>query len=86
MTGILGYGYEEFRARLEETFTDGMTWDLFLGGKIHIDHRRPLASFDPKDLLEVRKAWALTNLRAMWPEANLQKLKDDRAVIAQLAA
>lgn len=81
MAGILGYDYEAFRAHIESTFTHGMTWDLFLSGQIHIDHRIPLALFDQTDLVSIRAAWALSNIRAAWPEDNIRKLSADRALL-----
>jgi len=82
MVALLGYDCAAFRERIEDTFTAGMSWDLFLKGDIHIDHEIPLASYDPLDVDQVRMAWSLSNVRAAWPEDNLAKLKDDKRVIA----
>lgn len=74
---VLGYTVEELRAHLERQFLPGMSWDNM--GKWHIDHIVPLASFSftgPEDP-EVRRAWALTNLRPLWAHDNHIK-KDKR--------
>lgn len=69
----LGYSIIELRAHLEGLFTDGMNWDQFNAGKIHIDHRRPLASFDLSDPAQVLSAWSLSNLQPLWARDNLSK-------------
>ena len=70
---LVGYDVDQLRRHLERQFCDGMTWNNF--GAWHIDHIRPLASFEfqtPKDP-EFLDAWALTNLRPLWKADNLQK-------------
>lgn len=69
----LGYTVAQLRRHLERQFTDGMTWARFTAGDIHIDHRRPLASFDLADPNEWRHAWALSNLQPLWAPDNLAK-------------
>lgn len=58
---------------LERQFSRGMTWERFHAGEIHIDHIRPLSSFDLTKESEVRAAWALANLRPMWATENIRK-------------
>ena len=70
---LLGYAQDELRMHLERQFTKGMSWENM--GKWHIDHIVPLSSFTitgPDDP-ELRRAWALTNLRPLWAEENLRK-------------
>lgn len=50
-----------------------MDWECFNGGLIHIDHRRPLASFDLDDPEQVMAAWSLSNLQPLWADHNLSK-------------
>lgn len=70
---IVGWSIPELRAHLERQFLRGMSWENM--GEWHIDHIIPLASFriasvdDP----QLRRAWALTNLRPMWAKANIRK-------------
>lgn len=54
-----------------------MTWANM--GEWHIDHIVPLASFTFRDAddPEVKRAWALTNLRPIWARDNIIK-KDKR--------
>lgn len=70
---LLGYTIGELRAHLERQFLKGMSWESM--GKWHIDHIVPLASFTitgPDDP-ELRRAWALPNLRPLWAKENMSK-------------
>ncbi len=69
----LGYTMQELKAHLVGRFTEGMTWERFCRGEIHIDHIVPLAAFDMSDPVQVKAAWRLSNLQPMWPEANVKK-------------
>lgn len=73
MAALFGYSLADLRAHLERQFTRGMSWERFNRGQIHIDHRRPLASFDLEDPDQIRAAWSLTNLQPLWAERNLSK-------------
>lgn len=68
-----GYTIDDLKRHLERQFTKGMSWQRFCAGDIHIDHIRPLSSFDMTDFDQVKEAWALTNLRPLWAKDNLQK-------------
>lgn len=72
---ILGYTREELIAHIEKQFTKGMTWEKVLSGEIHIDHIRPVSSFDISDQDDpaMKDCWALTNLRPLWAKDNLSK-------------
>jgi hypothetical protein len=69
---LLGYSVHELKAHLESQFIEGMTWEKFSGGGIHIDHIIPRMNFsysssnDPK----FKECWALSNLRPVWPKEN----------------
>lgn len=60
-------------AHLERQFLPGMTWEN--RGEWHIDHIRPLCSFQfqTPDCPQFREAWALTNLQPLWAQDNLKK-------------
>lgn len=81
LVNVLGYGFDDFRDRIVSTFTQDMAWEAFVDGDIHIDHIVPMATFDRTSLEGIRQAWALSNIRASWPEDNLLKLRADRAAI-----
>ena len=69
---LLGYSVGELKAHLESQFTEGMTWDKFFGGGIHLDHIVPRMSFSyssPNEP-EFKQCWSLSNLRPIWPKEN----------------
>lgn len=68
---IVGYTKGELVSHLERQFTDGMSWENY--GKWHIDHIRPLSSFEGASRETIRKAWCLSNLRPLWGADNLKK-------------
>ena len=68
-----GYSVPDLRRHLERQFGPGMSWDAFQQGRIHIDHIVPLSSFDLSDPVELKAAWALSNLRPLSAEANMKK-------------
>jgi len=70
---FLGYTITDLKTHLERQFTKRMSWAKFLAGEIHIDHRRPLASFNLLDDEQLKEAWALTNLQPLWAPDNIKK-------------
>lgn len=68
---MLGCTMTELRAHLEAKFHPGMTWENY--GEWHIDHIRPLASFDLGDPEQAKVACHYTNLQPLWAVENLQK-------------
>lgn len=70
---LLGYALEELKLSIEQQFTEGMNWERFNKGEIHIDHIIPQAAFDLTDDDEWRRCWAITNLRPMWGSENTKK-------------
>lgn len=70
---LVGWSIEDLTIHLERQFGRGMNWGEFCAGRIHIDHVRPLASFDLGNIEEFRDAWSLPNLRPMWWRENIEK-------------
>ena len=69
----VGYTSLELRLHIERQFVNGMTWDRFLAGEIHIDHIVPKSKFDLDSLDELRACYALSNLRPMWATDNVRE-------------
>jgi len=68
---LVGASISEARKHLEYQFKDGMTWKNH--GEWHIDHRRPLASFNLLEKEGQKKAFHYTNLQPLWATENLSK-------------
>lgn len=70
---LLGYSLEDLKSHLASLFSDGMTWENY--GDWHIDHIRPVSSFDIKDeyCQDFIDCWSLTNLQPLWAKDNLSK-------------
>jgi len=65
----------ELLAHLESQFQPGMSWENWGRGSHcwHIDHIRPIASFNLFDAVDLAKCWHHTNLRPLWSIENLKK-------------
>jgi len=69
----LGCAIAELKAYLEAKFLPGMTWTNWSKTGWHIDHIRPLASFDLTDREQFLVACHYTNLQPLWAEDNMKK-------------
>ncbi|MBR8657434.1 hypothetical protein KDH83_29380 [Achromobacter sp. Marseille-Q0513] len=69
----LGCSIAELKEHLERQFADGMTWGNWGRDGWHIDHVRPLASFDLEDPEQVKAACHFTNLQPLWSKDNIRK-------------
>jgi len=67
----VGCDIRQLREYLQDLFTEGMTWQNY--GEWHVDHIKPLASFDLTDEEQFKAACHYTNLQPMWAEANFSK-------------
>lgn len=70
---LLGCSIPFFKDYIKSLFTDGMTYEFLLEGKIHIDHRIPCNVFDLSNENEQRKCFHYTNLQPLWAKHNLMK-------------
>lgn len=70
---LLGCTGEQAYQYLVSLFTGGMTEEAFLNGEIHIDHIRPVASFDLTDPQQKKECFHYTNLQPLWAKDNLRK-------------
>jgi hypothetical protein len=69
----LGCSIDELKTYLESKFSPGMTWDNWSLDGWHIDHIKPLASFDLTDRKQLLEACHYTNLQPLWASDNLTK-------------
>ena len=67
----LGCDVSEFITYLENKFTEGMTWENY--GKWHIDHIKPLSSFDLTNPDQLAQACNYKNMQPLWAADNIRK-------------
>lgn len=72
-TELLGCTIPELHSHIESKFTFGMTWGLFMQGKIQIDHIIAVADFDLSDPEQQKIAFGYNNLQPLWAPVNLSK-------------
>lgn len=68
---LLGCSYDQFKLYIEGLFTEGMGWHNM--GLWHIDHIRPLASFDLSDANQQKQAFHYSNQQPLWAKENMKK-------------
>lgn len=74
----VGYTTAELREYLQRRFEPGMSWGNY--GKWHIDHIRPIGSFDFSTYQDddFKRCWSLSNLQPLWARDNWTKKKAGR--------
>ncbi len=71
----LGCSKEFLKTYLESKFQPGMNWDNHGIDGWHVDHIKPLISFDLTNIEEFKQACHYTNLQPLWAEDNWKKNK-----------
>lgn len=70
---LLGCSISEFKKHIESQFKPGMTWGNRGIFGWHIDHKRPIASFNLLDLGDQKRCFHYTNLQPLWASENIAK-------------
>jgi hypothetical protein len=70
---LLGASIKDVSRYIESKFVNGMSWDLFMKGAIHIDHKKPCALFDLSDPEQQKECFHYTNLQPLFAIDNLLK-------------
>ena len=60
-------------SHIESQFKPGMTWDNWSRTGWHLDHIKPLVTFDLTDPEQFRVACHYLNLQPLWAKENLSK-------------
>jgi hypothetical protein len=68
---LLGCSFEFLKEHIESQFKEGMSWEN--RSSFHIDHIRPLASFDLTDPEQLKAACHWSNLQPLYPIENIRK-------------
>jgi hypothetical protein len=69
----LGCTISELKSFIESKFQSGMTWDNYGAKGWHLDHVKPLSSFNLSNPEELKKACHYTNLQPLWWFDNMRK-------------
>jgi len=72
---LVGYTLSELKKYLEKTIPKGYTWQDFLKGKLHIDHKIPVSVFNytKPEHIDFKRCWALGNLQLLPAKENIKK-------------
>ena len=72
---LVDYTINDLIKRLKKTMPKGYTWNDYLNGKLHVDHKIPISAFNFIKLEnpDFKKCWALKNLRLLPVRENLIK-------------
>lgn len=71
----LGCTVQQLMIHLEAQFKAGMSWANWGRGQghWHVDHIRPISSFDLAEESGLQACWHYSNLQPLWSEENLRK-------------
>jgi len=72
---LVGYTVEDLINHLKTTLPPHCTWNDYMEGKLHIDHRIPKSvfNFTKYTHIDFRNCWSLSNLQLLPAEENLIK-------------
>ena len=68
---LVGCTVAELKEHLKSQFSKDMNWKNY--GKWHVDHIRPVDSFDLKKINQQLECFHYTNLQPLWAQENLRK-------------
>lgn len=75
---LLGCSVDEFKLHIEKQFKGDMSWNNWSHDTWHIDHIRPISSYDLSDPEQQKECFHYTNLQPLYASENLRKHKKDR--------
>jgi hypothetical protein len=73
---LLGCTIDNARKHLESQWLEGMNWNNHSLEGWHIDHIKPVSTFDLTDPEQQKQCFHYTNLRPLWSHTNLSRPKD----------
>jgi hypothetical protein len=80
---LIGCTVPEFMAHIAKQFQPGMSWDNWALDCWHLDHIRPISSFDLRDRDQQRVCFHYTNYQPLWARDNISKGAKDPITYAQ---
>lgn len=73
LRALLGCSYEDFKNHLESLWKPGMSWANYGITGWHVDHKRPITSFDLTSEEQQKKCWHFSNLQPLRALENIKK-------------
>jgi len=72
---LVGYTLSDLIKHLQKAMPQNYTWDDFLQGKLHIDHKVPISAhnFNKIGQIDFQRCWALSNLQLLPARENISK-------------
>jgi hypothetical protein len=81
MLELTGLDINSVKRYIESLWLPGMTWDNHGNYGWHIDHIRPVNTFDLTDIKQQKICFHYTNLRPLWATDNLSRPDDGSDII-----
>jgi hypothetical protein len=75
-TDLVGCDIHTLKQHIEMQFLLGMSWDNYNHSTWHVDHIKPVNTFDLTDIEQQKECFHYTNLRPLWSKDNLSRPKD----------
>lgn len=72
-TELLGCSVADFKQYIESKFQEGMSWGNWGVNGWHLDHIRPIKSFDLNNAKEQKEAFHYLNFQPLWAKDNIIK-------------
>lgn len=72
---LVGYTLKDLIEHLKKTLPEGYSWNDYLKGKLHIDHKIPKSMFNYTKFEhpDFKRCWALNNLQLLPAKENVTK-------------
>lgn len=80
-TELLGCTIAEARKHLEQQWQPGMSWENYGNSGWHVDHIKPVNTFDLSDPEQLKQCFHYTNLRPLWRSENLRRPHDGSDIL-----
>jgi len=73
---LVGCSISELKEYIERQWLPGMTWKNYTTNGWHVDHIKPVNTFNLTDIKQQKLCFHYTNLRPLWAADNLSRPKD----------
>lgn len=78
---LVGCSISELKEYIERQWLPGMTWENYTTTGWHVDHIKPVNTFDLTDIEQQKLCFHYTNLRPLWAADNLSRPDDGSDIL-----